>query len=206
VRCLRNSLDSRVVVLTSCLLLLATASGAQVGYCGTFHLYCDSLYTCTKTKDTEPRILKVYVVHDDEGHEGGFTASQFMVGASDGFTGTWVADSTPYPYVRGSSPVGIVIGYGNCVPSGLVLTITYMLSGTSASDSYLQALPDPTLVSGKIELALCVGMSCYCNGAQLTINSSVPIGSTTWGLIKGLYSESPSNTRMQPTTGAQRER
>jgi hypothetical protein len=187
---LRHVLDPRVVLFSSCLILLAATSAAQMYYVGTLRLYCDSLFTCTKTTDTVPRIMKVYVVHDPEGGMYDLHyAATFMVAGGGGFTGTWVADACPYPNptLIGSSPAGITIGYGTCAVPGHILTITYMLSGTSALDSYLEVLPDPAEQIGRIILAPCLGFLNYCDGGRLEMNPGVPSASTTWGRIKATY-------------------
>jgi len=81
-----------------------------------------------------------------------------------------------------------------------------MMSGTSAPESYLQVLPHPNDLFGLILVYPCTGFQNYCDGGRLTINAGVPTESTTWGLIKELYWEHPSNRCMQPTAGAKRER
>jgi hypothetical protein len=138
-----------------------------------------------------PRILKVYVVHDPEGPGVWTHAAWFMVSGGGGFTGVWIGDTTPYPngVVVGASPTGIQTYYGGCVPPGHLLTITYMMSGTSAPDSYLEVLPDPEDPSMMILVVSCYGFEMMrCDGGRLTINpSGVPTESTTWGRIKGMY-------------------
>ncbi len=190
-RCLRCPMDSRVILLSSCILLFfATTSAAQFLYVGTIRLFCDSLYTCTETDDTVPGILTVYVVHDPEGGEiyDWHTAAQFMVSGGGGFTGTWLADTSPYPRLIGTSPTGISILYDTCAPPGHLLTIRYMMWGTSTPDSYLEVLPHPDEPMKLILVYPCTGFANYCDGGRLTINpSGVPTESTTWGRIKEMY-------------------
>jgi hypothetical protein len=182
----RFAIDWRVLGFSACIVFIATASAAQ-WHAGKVRLYCDSLYTCTEAYDTTSGVLKVYVVLEDASF--GVTGGTFMLGASTGFTGFWIGDTTPHVFV-GSSPTGIAMGFESCrvtPPPIYLLTATYVLSGTSTSDSYIEVLPHPQYW-WCVEWVDCL-FDFYCAEAgRLTINpSGVPAESTTWGRIKGMY-------------------
>ncbi len=180
--CLKNG----VLAVLGCM-LLATTGTAQEPPDGTISLYSDSLFTTSEASDTAPGILTVYVVHDKMTTANGHVGTWFMVSGGGGFTGTLLDETVPHPVFLGSSPSGIIIAFGTCLsqPQHL-LTIRYVLSGTSATDSYLQVLPHPD--DGRIIVEDCNFWNNPATGGALTVNPSVvPTEATTWGRIKALY-------------------
>ena len=179
--CLRKSL----LAVLGCMLVATTATGQLDG---TISLYSDSLFTTSEASDTAPGILTVYVVHENA-REPAHVGVEFMVNGGGGFTGTWLDETVPHPVFVGSSPNGIIIAYGTCLsPPQHVLTIRYVLSGTSATNSYLQVLPHSDEPTQRIIVVPCIGFRDPAAGGTLTVNRSVvPTEDTTWGRIKALY-------------------
>ncbi|MEE9268824.1 MAG: hypothetical protein V3V49_01035 [Candidatus Krumholzibacteria bacterium] len=179
--CLRNNL----LALLGCALVAGTTTAQTLD--GTISLYSDSLFTTSEASDTAPGILTVYVVHDKM--TTGHVSVEFMVSGGGGFTGTWLDETVQQPVFVGSSPNGIRIAYNFCLsPPNHVLTIRYFLSGTSATNSYLQVLPHPEEPTQQIIVQDCSFWLSPAAGGTLRVNPSVvPTEATTWGRIKALY-------------------
>jgi len=155
---------------------------------GSLRLYSDPEFTQCTLSDTGPRLANVYVV------ESTFIslAVQFRVAASPGFTGVWLADSSPY-YSFGSSQTDLGLYFNQCL-SGVfpILTMTYQLLGTSTC-SELTIAPSPGLL-----FPVC--FDCFdeypcLNNKALHINCDgsfecggpVAVEPSTWGSVKALY-------------------
>jgi len=69
----------------------------------------------------------------------------------------------------------------------IVLSVTYLLPGTSSACSCLRIVPYP----GDEPYIVCNGcdfMELPCSGGgSLHVNCTVPVESTTWGRVKALY-------------------
>ena len=133
---------------------------------------------------------QVYVVHDHT--FGAALAAIFRITSSDGFTGVWLGETSPYS-TFGTSQAGIDVVYGSCIfqPTHL-LTITYQTFGTSAACSYLESVPHPDRPEGYIVIADCAAILLVGESGRLTVNpdstcTPVPVENRSWGSIKSLY-------------------
>ena len=172
-------------------LLLLTAVVAAEAHSqfpiGTVDLYSDSEFTRRYVLDTGPAVLEVYVVHDNS--HNAYSAIQFRIASSPGMTGVWVGESSAFTTVIGTTQDGVTIGFGSCLATPIhLLTMTYVLDGGSAIDSYLEPQAHPDALAAEIEALPCAGFMDYPSGERLVFNPApVPVGRTTWGRIKELY-------------------
>ncbi len=166
-------------------LLLTGVSQVARGQ-GSLKLFSDPAFTQCTLSDTAPGVANVYVAFT------GFSlASRFRVASGPGFTGVWLADSSPYTNYGSSSQVDANLYYGTCeVGTFLVLTLTYQLLGTSTC-SELSIAP-----SVGQPVAICY--DCFdpgvCGSKPLHVNCAGPfdcnpvaVEPSTWGSVKALY-------------------
>jgi hypothetical protein len=150
-------------------------------------IYSDAALTeCTLT-DTAPTTAHIYVA---DYSWSGATGAQFRIAASEGFTGVWLGETSPFITI-GTSPTSVSVGYGSCVVGTfLVLKMTFQLFGTSTC-STLSVAP-------AVEFAAPICTYCFfgeypCDGFDdLHVNCSGNCGPVatepaTWGKIKSLY-------------------
>ncbi len=189
----------RLIFPVLLILLYSVPSFAQGGLIGLFvdpwGNICDIVDHC----DVE--IVDVLVVHKDA---PGATAAEFAIEASSGFTGIYLGEeisaSLPTGACIGNSQRGIAIAYGKCLYSPIhILTIRYLLCGTSEPNSYLQVVADPrALPEPGIWMADCawppllhpaLGGRAYFNNDGSVVCSEIPTRTrpTSWGQIKALY-------------------
>lgn len=172
---------------------------AQSG--GILFVATDSLVTSRVFYDNAPGLCTFYVIHEPAQAGDEFEAVRFKMD-NGGFTGVWVGDVTNFFSIAGNSQTGIAVSYGGCVQAPhVVLGVSYFCAGTSGCTTVGLA-PDPGSVTGTIEVydcnsallppptvyALCVNATLvpddtgygYCD-------CTLPVESTTWGKIKGIY-------------------
>jgi hypothetical protein len=171
------------------LAILLCSASISFAETDTINLYADPGYSVRQAFDTTPGLLKVYVVHE---YTSGAVASSFRIAASPGFTGTWVSDSSPFTSILGTSQTGIYMSYGGCVfAPTLILEVTYALSGTSSTCSFLEVVNHP-------DQPFIMTPDCFADepgparGGKLIVNpnascSTVATQPTTWGRVKSLY-------------------
>lgn len=173
-----------------CLLFVAGSAGAQ--YPGGLGMYGDPAGTDCNLYDISPQVVQYHVVHHST---PGARASRFRAPIPTCMPGAFlVGETTMWPIKIGLVQDGTLVGYGGCVSSPIhVMTISIFGQGLSSACCQYPILPDPTGVTGEIEVEGCDGVwrgtwgaagyvnptpACYCN---------VPIEETTWGSIKTLY-------------------
>ena len=176
------------MALTFVLVGAGTPALAQP-YGGRITLYSDIDFTETTSSDSGPGILTVYAVHEDVPDA---VACWFKVVGQAGFTGTWVGETVHVSGHFADTRTGIHLVYVTCQPLPLhLVTITYVVNGTSANCSALVAVavegPD-----SEIRVNGCDGFGRYAEGSVFCINPDssclpVPVEATTWGKIKALY-------------------
>lgn len=155
----------RKICYVIALLILAYQSTAQAGQLG---LFSNKLGTNCNLEDSVPRIVKVYVIHEDS---LGSTGSQFSILASPGFTGEWISDTFRYPVAIGTTQSGVSVGYGDCFEGGfLIATVRYFVYGTTASCAYLEVVPHPVLDPDSIIATDCDMNTASVLGGRLYIN------------------------------------
>jgi hypothetical protein len=195
------------IALTPVVLCLSTPQLASASDSGILsehgHLYVQTgLYSgCEfhEPADGGPVSVYVFVLR----HPGDCTASlTFRVGGGDGFTGTYVGETSEWGYF-GNAEVGIWMGFspGITATGFHLVTVQYMTYGTSSPCSWLRVEPYPSL--GAVWIYDCNtevnydvtaesaiwrvwfnGVSPYCD----TCTPS-PVGTepSTWGRVKALY-------------------
>ncbi len=181
----------RVVLLTA--FLASIILSAVPVHSDEIALYTDAGYSNCKLIDSSPGMVSVYVVH----HVSiGATASQFMVQASSGVTLSYIAETSAFAVLIGSSQTGVSVAYGSCFYSDiLVLTLSYFASGSSAACSFLQVVPDPASLRGFIEGVDCSPNRLEASGTRLVVNpdGTCECGPTTeytnWGKIKNRFGD-----------------
>lgn len=137
--------------------------------------------------DNVPRVVNFYVLetYDLNGATG---VGWFSVEPDPGFTGVWLADTTPFVHL-GTTPTSFTVGYGACIPSPvLVVTMTYQLFGTSACTALRIVPPDgfPFVVAPDVGCHFSEGP--IRDFGALHINCDpVATEPTTWGKVKALY-------------------
>jgi hypothetical protein len=187
--------DVAVKIVFLWVLSVAFAAGTAFGQAGSIGLFADYIGTDCSMEDRSSGLFVVHVVHVNA---PGVTASWFAAEDGPGFTGVWLSDTTPYPLVVGSShsPIGLSQGYGACLSSPIhIASMNYFAYGSSASCSWIRAVPPEESTSGYIEVADCNSDILYATGGTLIVNPTeeclcnVPAHETTWGAIKAMYHE-----------------
>jgi hypothetical protein len=191
----------RLLILALAVIFFALPSFAQDEQGGLIGIYLDrwgetcDIDDCDFGKTT---VLEVQIVHNLAPCVKG---SQFMIVASSGFTGTYLGEEIPDPIAGfiGNSQSGMMIGYGGEYETPLhILTVRYLIYGTSEPNSYLEVVADasspfgyetPIVVtcdnSGNTYPA--VGGRAYINGDGTFSCTTTPVHVVTWGQIKALY-------------------
>jgi len=131
----------------------------------------------------------------------GATACQFSAPLPGCWTNAiFLSDTAVFPVTIGSSQAGVAVGYGACLGSPIhVLTIN-VFSQTPITDPYAccgwPVLPDPNVVSGKIEVVDCVNDLLYADGVMSYVvagegnqceDCTTATEQSTWGAVKALY-------------------
>lgn len=174
------------------LVLLPATAFAQAGYIG---IYSDPGFSDCTLLDQSAGYVDVYVVHKGT---TGATGAQFKVVGGGGFSCIYIGEASPPDLlVVGDSQTGIGVAYGQCHSSDvLLLVITLIRYGGSATCSYLDVVPDPAYGTGAIAVTDCAtpfASELTATGARLYVNPdatcscAVAVETTTWGGIKGLY-------------------
>jgi hypothetical protein len=138
-----------------------------------------------------PGIALYYYVHINT---YGATGSRWAAPHPACLNATRFADLPVFPINLGNTEAGITIGYGQC-ESGSFLIMTSVYYVTSATDCCSwRVVPDPNVLSGKIEIQDCNFGLTYGYGGEGMIHRTpacpwVATEDTTWGRVKVLYSE-----------------
>jgi hypothetical protein len=177
--------------LLTILLAVPAAALGQAGYIG---LYADPAGTVCSVADAGGGEVNVYVVHKAT---AGAAASQWKIVSDGGFAMAYLGE-TWSTTAMGDTQTGVTTSYGSCLSEPVLLcTVTYMSYGVSTSCSSLQVVPDPSSVSGSIEVVDCSSNRLTAGGGRLIVNpdGSCPCGQasnvqeTDWGRIKSLFSD-----------------
>ncbi|NIO02164.1 MAG: hypothetical protein GTO42_08485 [Candidatus Latescibacteria bacterium] len=180
----------RAMLISICLLLIASIAFAQAGNIGIFG---NDLGTSCSVVDAGG-LVTIYVLHL---YSSGATASQFMVEQRNGACMTYISEDSPHTTVIGNSQVGVAVAYGACMTSPIhVLTINYF-GCTSPECSMLKVVPDPVATHLGVLITDCGDPPnlLETTGGALIINenTSCPctwsVTETSWGLIKSLYNK-----------------
>jgi hypothetical protein len=187
----------RLLVLLAVILISGGTAMAQGGLIG---LYIDTWGDDCDIYDNGHGIIEVQVVHKFAPQAA---AAQFSVITSPGFTGAYLGEELPASLLGGlfgNSQRGISIAYAECRSSPIhILTMKYYMFGTSARNSYIEVVADPTAKPPGIYMVDCavpfptlytaVGGRAYINNDGTASCTTTPVRSTTWGGIKAMYAE-----------------
>jgi hypothetical protein len=181
----------RALLLSVCLLVVASIAFAQPGSIG---LFADPGGTSCNVTDAAPGLLLVYVVHV---LSPGATASQFAVAWDPCFLVTYLSEAVTPPYIGiGNSQAGIAIAYGSCIPSpAMILTLQFFGSGITSPCCFMHVIADPTATPPGIYVTDCASPPnlLTATGGEAIVNPdpscncNVPVEETSWGQIKSLY-------------------
>jgi hypothetical protein len=174
------------VILSVVLIVLIGAMGVPAR-AGRLQIYSDAALTDCTLSDAVSATVNIYVADYDW---DGSTGARFRIAASNGFTGVWLGETSPFTTV-GTSPTDFSVGYANCmVGKWLILKMTYQLFGSSAC-STLSIAP---AVGFPVQFCTYCSFGEYpCWGFDdLHVNcggncSPVATAPATWGKIKSLY-------------------
>ena len=138
----------------------------------------------------------VYVIHQ---YTPGATGSQWMIAKSAGNTCSKVAGNDYFTPI-GTAFDGVAYAYGGCLVSDILIANMLLNCIGSPECSYLEVVPDPAAISGKIDVTDCTaGTPLYPSGgvgSKLYFNPPSPGGcgvcglptkDTNWGKIKAMY-------------------
>ena len=181
---------TRALLLSMFIILSASSA---MGQADVIALYSDPAYTNCTMLDKSPRMVSVYVVHENN---SGVTASQFRVVTGGGAGLSYISETSPHSFKLGDTQSGLSIAYGECKYSTvLIATINYFTTGSSATCSNVRVVADFNAPTGKIEVVDCSYFRSEGIGGKLVIN---PDGScdcgpdtrlTSWGKIKEQYGD-----------------
>jgi hypothetical protein len=161
-----------ICAVLACFAGILAGASAQTG---TICLYADPQGTQCSISDTAPGLLSVYVIHDPLSTPSGAGAIEFSAPKPDCMVGaTWVADSSPLPMssIHGNSQTGITLAYGDCISAPThVLTVQYMVSGSSQSDCAYAVIPRPELAV--ISVVTCGSDYVQAVGGVTYVNSTI---------------------------------
>jgi hypothetical protein len=184
-----------MLLIAICALLIAVASHAQPA--GNLGVYADPGGTVCVLEDPGPQLIQYYVVHN---LTPAAQAVRFKAPVPSCMNGAvWISDDTAWPIKIGLVPDGTLIGYGGCVSALspiLVMTINIFGLGMSDECCLYPLLPDPSGVTGLVEVQGCddvwyaaTGVAGVINANPTTCWCEVPTWVTTWGRVKALYTD-----------------
>jgi len=159
----------RLATLTCLLFLVTELALAQGG--GSVCLFSDPLGTNCTLSDTAPGALSVYVIHTQA---PGVKAVQFSVPKpSCMHQARFLCDLPVFAVTIGNSQDGVLVNYGTCRLGPVhVMTILYLVAGTTSLDCPYPVLPDPDV--GRVEATDCNDNKIEAQGGMTYINSSLP--------------------------------
>jgi len=189
----------RLLIPALAVIFFTIPSFAQDGQGGLIGIYLDTWGEICDIDDCDlgsVTVLEVRIIHKLAPEA---SASQFMIVESSGFTGSYLGEEIPETFTGfGNSRHGIALGYAGCYESPVhIMTVRYLIYGTSAPNSYIEVVGDPDehLGWGVImtdcdhfpEIHPALGGRAYINGDGLFSCTTTPVEPKTWGQIKALY-------------------
>lgn len=173
----------RALIISSCVIGLATAAQAQGG--GIFITSDEAGYDYYFVDNGG--LIEVYVWH---GYTLGATASEWMLDVTDAGW-TYLGDMNNFQLVIGTSITGVAIAYEACLANLIRLMTVNFYSATPAPDcTGIRIVPAP----GKsyVRAVDCAENSVYAAAGAAIVNVNQtcridPVESTTWGQVKALY-------------------
>lgn len=159
---------------------------------GSIGLYADPTGTDCNLYDLMPQVIQFHVVHVNT---TGAQASRFKAPVPTCMNGAiWLSDETGWPIKIGLVPDGTIVGYGGCITGPIhVMTINIFGQGLSSSCCYYPILPDPSGLTGYVEVEGCDDVWRPATGGEGIVNPTpecmcdVPSDETTWSRVKSLY-------------------
>jgi hypothetical protein len=149
-----------------------------------------------------PGLVSVFIYHINT---SGATGSQFIVEKTGGAGITYLSETVTAPYLKigtcaGPTATGCAIAYGQCLTGPfLILTLSYIGSGTSAPCGGFAILADPSADPPGLYVTDCQGIPNLLIGLGSTASIAndgscpcppiVPVEDTSWGQIKAIYQQ-----------------
>ncbi|MEJ2722725.1 MAG: hypothetical protein P8181_16545 [bacterium] len=183
---------TRLILLGIAVVALgAGAAAAQQG--GSIGIFADTQGNDCDIFDNAVGLRTYYVCHV---YTAGATASQFSAPKPSCMLASWLSDTAVFPVTIGNSQSGVAIGYGSCQVGPIhILSINFFCQGLTPLCCYYPVLPDPSNVSGNIEVVDCdnnllmgTGFISVVNPDQSCCCHCTPADESTWGKVKSLYS------------------
>jgi hypothetical protein len=185
----------KVLIIALLVIFYSVPSFSQGGLIG---IYLDTWGELCDIEDCDIGItvLEVQVVHKLAPCA---TAAQFMVVASEGFTGSYLGEEVIEPGGGlGNSQRGISVAYGDLFSTPKhIMTVRYLIYGTSEPNSYLEIVADTSHRDHETPLMTdcnsppllhpALGGRAYINGDGTFSCTTTPVELKTWGQIKALY-------------------
>jgi hypothetical protein len=150
-------------------LIVVCLPGLVAGQPGGIGLYVDHpAYTACDYTEYGMALVPVYVIHK---LCPGAKASRFAIQPGGGLDFTHVGETSPH-FTLGFSQTGICVEYDGCTPAVnlLLLTINYVAFGTAPACSWLEVVPDPTALSGTIEVLDCGDYVLAASSSKIYVN------------------------------------
>ncbi len=176
------------------IVILVFGAGLVMAQAGSIGVFADPAGTNCNLLDGGTGVLSVYVVHVLSNCA---TASQFAITTGGGFTGVKIGETYQFSLVIGNTTDGVSIAYGTQLVAPIhLVTISYVISGTSSPCSWIKVVDDPTAPPPDgpgIYMVDCQGALVRLTGGTAIVNDdgsctcNVPAEKNTWGQIKSLY-------------------
>jgi len=189
----------KILIPALIVIFFAIPSFAQDGQGGLIGIYLDTWGEICDIEDCDLgsiTVLEVRIIHKLAPEA---SASQFMIVESSGFTGSYLGEEIPETFGGlGNSRHGIALSYGTCYATPVqIMTVRYLIYGTSAPNSYIEVVGDPDESGGRgVVMVDCsdspllhpaLGGRAYINGDGMFSCTTMPVELKTWGQIKALY-------------------
>jgi hypothetical protein len=195
-------------VVLSLMLVVPVPATADVWGGGAIGVYADEVGGYCQIRDI-PGTRTLYVIHK---FTIGSINARFRVELSSGFTGTLVAFGSPFSAVSGDPLIDVTVTYDNtCLPGSFeILSLQFLMIGTSEECSWVRVAPHRGSADGQIETFNCGLERAPAEWGGTHVQSAptlwcpdsgspdfmsycrpytppTPVGSSTWGAVKAFY-------------------
>lgn len=187
----------RLLIVAALLSWSANLAFSQSG--GNLAVKADPQTVCSYIFEPPPfQVLPLYIVHINH---SGATGVRFSAPKPPCFNAVLIGETTPFIEIAGgNSQTGTTVYYGRCLPAPVVvLTMDFLVMGTSPLCCLYHVSPDPANPSNRIEASDCAGQTWWATERLGIINPilscydgicyPIPVEGTTWGHVKALFAE-----------------
>ena len=191
------------------LMLLVPVSGSAGEWGGgTVGVYADAVGSYCQIRDI-PGTRTLYVIQK---LTIGSISARFRIELSSGFTGTLVGFHSPFSAVAGDPLTDVTVTYDNTCLTGSIeiLSLQFLLIGTSQECSWVRVAAHPGSVDGQIDTYNCALARAPAEWGGIHVQSDplrwcpdagnpefmfycrpytppLPVEPSTWGAVKALY-------------------